>query len=54
LAGALERGLILADFENLTFGMIMDYVITFNNNHLKDDEKQDNTKTAIQADFDNF
>jgi len=51
---AIERGLTLADFEHLTPGMIMGYVVTYNNERLTDDEKQENTTIATQADFDRF
>ena len=51
---ALERGLTLRDFEDLTLGMILDYVITYNNERLGDDEKEDTVRTATQVDFDRF
>lgn len=49
---ALERGLTVQDFETMTIGMIMDYIITYNN--LNDEENNDNIAEATQADFDNF
>lgn len=50
---ALERGISLHDFENMTVGMILDYVIVYNNlNNIKDDEEE--IKEATQSDFDNF
>ena len=49
---ALERGLSLNDFENLTVGMILDYIIEYNNEHLEDDEREDTIKQAGQYDFD--
>ncbi len=49
---ALERGLTVQDFETMTIGMIMDYIITYNN--LNDEENNDNIAEATQADFDDF
>jgi len=51
---AIERGLTLRDFEELTLGMILGYVVTYNNEHLDDNEKEDTVRTATQADFDRF
>jgi hypothetical protein len=58
---ALERGLTLRDFEDLTLGMILGYVVTYNNEHLDDNEscrlpmtKEDTVRQATQADFDRF
>lgn len=51
---ALERGLTLSDFENLTVGMIVDYLTTYNNLNLSEEEKQDEVRMATQADFDAF
>jgi hypothetical protein len=52
---AIERGLTLRDFQDLTAGMILDYVITYNNEKLDvDDEKEDDVRLATQADFDRF
>lgn len=54
---AIERGLSLRDFEDMTVGMIMDLIITFNNEHLDEDEKEDEedkVKAATQKDFDSF
>jgi hypothetical protein len=57
---ALERGLTLRDFEHLTLGMILGYVVTYNNEHLDDNEsvasstKEDTVRQATQADFDRF
>lgn len=52
--GAITRGLTLSDFKELTIGMIFDYCITYNNEHIPDEEKQDETRMATQADFDRF
>lgn len=54
LLRAIERGLTLSDFEHLTLGMITGFITTYNNEHLKDDEKKDSIRSAIQPDFDNF
>lgn len=48
---ALERGISLSDFNDLTIGMIIDYVITYNNLY---NEKDDEVREATQDDFDNF
>lgn len=51
---ALERGLTLRDFEDLTVGMIIDYIITYNNLNVNEDEEEDEVREATQADFDAF
>lgn len=39
----------------MTIGMILDYIITYNNMHFKDeDEEEEKIKMADQSDFDNF
>lgn len=50
---ALERGLSLSDFEVMTIGMIIDYIITYNNLNINEDEKNE-VREATQADFDAF
>lgn len=54
LLRAKERGLSLSDFEGMTVGMIMGYIIAYDNERLSDDEKADEVKIATQADFDRF
>ena len=54
MLGALERGLRLSDFDMMTPGMIIDFIITFNNDRLDDDEKEDSVRKATPADFDRF
>jgi len=51
---ALERGLTLRDFEDLTFGMILGFITTYNNEHLDDDEREDTVRMASQADYDRW
>jgi len=51
---ALERGLTLKDFQEMTIGMIIDYIITYNNLNLYEKEKEDEVREATQADFDAF
>jgi len=51
---AIERGLTLQDFENLTVGMIVGYITTYNNERLEDDERKDVVRIAGQKDFDAF
>lgn len=48
-----ERGLYLSEWDNLTVGMIMDY-ITFYNNEYFEVEKNEEVRQATQADFDRF
>lgn len=51
---AIERGLSLNDFEYLTFGMIFDYIIEYNNDHLDDEDKTNEVRQATQADYDRW
>lgn len=51
---ATERGLYLGDFEVMTIGMIIDYIITYNNEHLDDEDRIDEIKVATQSDYDAF
>lgn len=52
---AIERGLVLQDFESLTFGMVLGFITTYNNIYDKEEEPEgDKTRTASQADFDRF
>jgi len=48
---AIERGLCLHDFEILTVGMILGYIIEYNNEHLEEDEREDTVRIATQVDF---
>ena len=47
MVAAINKGLTLSDFEELTIGMIIDYIVTYNN----DDEE---IREADQSDFDAF
>lgn len=51
---AVERGLPVSEFENMTFGMILDFVVSYNNDHLDNEEKEDRVIMAKQADFDRY
>jgi len=51
---ALERGLSLRDFEDMTPGMIVDYIITYNNDRLDQEDMEDEYRPATQADYDRF
>ncbi len=51
---AIERGLNLHDFENMTIGMIIDYIITYNNLNIKGENEEDEAREATQEDFDKF
>ncbi len=50
---AIERGLTLSDFNELTLGMILGYITTYNNERLDEDEEE-TVKKATQDDFDRF
>ena len=58
ISAALERGLTLADFQQLTMGQVVDYIITYNNMHeaSEDSEKgqEEIVYEANQRDFDSF
>ena len=47
-----ERGLSLADFENMTVGMLIGYITTYNN--LNSKEEKEEMREATQSDYDNF
>ena len=49
---ATERGLTLSDFNELTLGMILGYITTYNNERLDEDEEY--IREANQSDFDKF
>lgn len=53
---ALERGITLRDWEVLTFGMILDIIITGNNMNMDEgeDEAGERVRKASQADMDSF
>lgn len=51
---AFERGLTLIDFNELTIGMILGLITTYNNDHLDDDEKEKDVRVATQSDYDRF
>lgn len=49
---AIERGLTLQDFKEMTVGMIIGYIVTYNNDNT--DEKEEETREATQSDFDRW
>ena len=49
---AIERGLTLSDFNELTLGMILGYITAYNNS--KDSEDEEHIREANQSDFDKF
>ena len=49
---ALERGLSLSDFDYMTVGMIIDFIVTYNNDRIEDQEEK--SRQATQDDFDRF
>ena len=51
---AIERGLTLRDFNDLTTGMVLGLIVTYNNERLTDGEMEDATRQATQVDFDKF
>ena len=45
----------MRDFEDLTVGMILDFIITYNNESVTDNDDEGNeTRLATQADFDRW
>ncbi len=50
---ALERGISLSDFNDLTIGMLTDYITTYNNIY-NTESKEGEARAATQEDFDNF
>lgn len=53
LVRAKERGISFSDFEIMTVGMILDYIITYNNLNNKEDEEE-STIEATQSHFDSW
>lgn len=51
---AIERGLTLQDFEELTTGGILDYIITYNNVNSTSEKEEETVREAGQTDFDRF
>ena len=51
---AVERGLSLSDFDEMTVGMIIDFIVTYNNENLTEEEKEEEMRSATQADFDRW
>ena len=47
----MQRGIVLADFENMTIGMIIDYLVSCNNAEYL---AQNPERIATQADIDAF
>lgn len=47
---AIERGLSLNDFNELTVGMILGYITTYNN----ENNQENNIRMANQNDYDAF
>ncbi len=48
---AIERGLSLLNFEEMTVGFIIGYITTYNNLYSNEEEKEE-VRIADQADFD--
>lgn len=51
---SIEKGLSLRDWEIMTPGMIVDYIITYNNDRLDQEEMDDEYRPATQSDYDRF
>ena len=51
---SIERGLPLSEWENMTTGMILGLITTYNNEYLDEDEKEDEGRIATQSDYDRF
>lgn len=50
---ALKRGILIADFHELSIGMILDYINQYDYLH-GNKEKQELSKWARQSEFNNF
>lgn len=50
---AIKRGLLLTDFQEVSVGMILDYIERYDYLHV-DKEKQEEIKRARQDEFNNF
>lgn len=50
---ALERGLSISDFNEMTPGMIIGYITTYNDFN-SSEEKEEEAREATQSDYDNF
>jgi len=51
MVGALKRGLMLSDFNDMTIGMIIDYISTYNDIYFKDENEP---VEATKEDIDKF
>ncbi|MFU0834012.1 MAG: Asp-tRNA(Asn)/Glu-tRNA(Gln) amidotransferase GatCAB subunit C [Oscillospiraceae bacterium] len=54
LVRAIERGLTLHDFNEMTIGMVLDYIITYNNLNAHGTNEEEQIREATQEDFDKF
>lgn len=52
MCAALERGLSLRDFDDMTVGMIIGYITMYNERN--SDEREKTTREATQDDIDAF
>ncbi len=51
---ALKRGLLIADFHELSIGMILDYINQYDVLIWNQDDVKENTTIALQNHFDKF
>lgn len=54
MTAGLSRGLTLSDFDNLTLGQVIDYIIVYDNQNMTEEDKENEVRMATQADFDKF
>lgn len=51
---ALKRGLLIADFYELSIGMILDYINQYDQLCSCKETEEDSNRKASQSDFDSF
>lgn len=51
---AIKRGLLIADFQELSVGMILDYINQYDQLYSNHGDNEKNIELAHQKDFDHF
>ena len=51
---AMERGLAVADLENMTIGMVLDFLVEYRNEEISQSEQPSDSRYATQDDIDAF
>lgn len=51
---SLKRGLLIADFHELSVGMILDYINQYDQLYTDIDKSEENIRSAGQEEFDHF